>query len=159
MPPVEAWEKVFLNQESFFETVHGRYGCITCHGGVGGTSDIEAAHGGMVRDPASAEACGDCHPSHVETVPAREAAYGDLAEPIPPVLRDALREAGIERLYSHQVEAIEGIRSGKNVVVVTGTASGKTLCYNIPIIEKEPALWPSLVVCSTSWSVGYLIPV
>ena len=65
MPPVEAWEKVYLNQESFFETVHGRYGCITCHGGTGGTGDIEAAHDGLVRDPASAEACGDCHPDQV----------------------------------------------------------------------------------------------
>ena len=65
MPPVEAWEKVFLSQESFFETVHGRYGCITCHGGTGGTGDIEAAHDGLVPDPASAEACGDCHPDQV----------------------------------------------------------------------------------------------
>ena len=62
---MEAWEKVYLNQESFFETVHGRYGCVTCHGGTGGTSDIEAAHDGMVRDPASAGACGDCHPDQV----------------------------------------------------------------------------------------------
>ncbi len=74
--------------------------------------------------------------SHVETIPAREAVYGDLARPIPDVLRTALAEAGIERLYSHQVEAIEGIRGGGNVVVVTGTASGKTLCYNIPVIEN-----------------------
>jgi DEAD/DEAH box helicase domain-containing protein len=73
--------------------------------------------------------------SHIETVPAREAVYGDLGQPIPDVLRDALREAGIERLYSHQIQAIESIRAGENVVVVTGTASGKTLCYLIPIIE------------------------
>jgi thiosulfate/3-mercaptopyruvate sulfurtransferase len=50
-----------MDQESFFETVHGRYGCITCHGGSGGTVDKEAAHAGLVRDPAAAEACGDCH--------------------------------------------------------------------------------------------------
>ena len=65
MPPVEAWEKVFLNQESFSETIHGRYGCITCHGGVGGTDDKEAAHEGMIGKPDSAEACGDCHPDQV----------------------------------------------------------------------------------------------
>ena len=65
MPPVEAWEKVFLNQESYFETVHGRYGCVTCHGGTGGTSNLEDAHDGLVRDPASADACGDCHPDQV----------------------------------------------------------------------------------------------
>lgn len=69
MPPVEAWEKVYLNQESFFETVHGRYGCITCHGGVGDNMDFEAAHEGLVREPASAEACGDCHPDQVAAEP------------------------------------------------------------------------------------------
>ena len=62
---MEAWEKVYLNQESFFETVHGRYGCITCHGGVGNEMGFEAAHEGLVREPASAEACGDCHPDQV----------------------------------------------------------------------------------------------
>jgi hypothetical protein len=64
---VEAWEKVFVNQETFFATLHGRYGCITCHGGVGDTSDMEVAHQNIVRDPPSAEACGDCHPDQVAT--------------------------------------------------------------------------------------------
>ncbi len=62
---MEAWEKVFVNQETFFETVHGRYGCITCHGGMGGTADKETAHETVVREPASAEACGTCHPDQV----------------------------------------------------------------------------------------------
>jgi thiosulfate/3-mercaptopyruvate sulfurtransferase len=62
---LEAWEKVLLNQESFFETMHGQYGCITCHGGAGNTDDKEAAHEGLTRDPTSAEACGDCHPDQV----------------------------------------------------------------------------------------------
>jgi thiosulfate/3-mercaptopyruvate sulfurtransferase len=64
---LEAWEKVILNQESFFESMHGRYGCITCHGGTGDTDDKLAAHEGVVREPASAEACGDCHPDQVAT--------------------------------------------------------------------------------------------
>jgi thiosulfate/3-mercaptopyruvate sulfurtransferase len=64
---LEAWQKVYLNQESFFETVHGRYGCITCHGGTGDMDEKEAAHEGLVRAPASAEACGDCHPDQVTT--------------------------------------------------------------------------------------------
>jgi thiosulfate/3-mercaptopyruvate sulfurtransferase len=62
---LEAWEKVVLNEASFFETVHGRYGCITCHGGVAASEGKEAAHEGLVRDPASAEVCGDCHPDQV----------------------------------------------------------------------------------------------
>jgi len=73
--------------------------------------------------------------SHVESLPAREAVYGRLDDPLPEALRDALGQAGIESLYSHQVSAIERIRGGENVVIVTGTASGKTLCYNVPVIE------------------------
>jgi thiosulfate/3-mercaptopyruvate sulfurtransferase len=64
---LEAWEKVILNQEVFFETVHYRYGCITCHGGTGDTDDKAAAHQDLVREPASADACGDCHPDQVAT--------------------------------------------------------------------------------------------
>jgi hypothetical protein len=64
---LEAWQKVFLNQESFFETMHGRYGCITCHGGVGGVDDKETAHEGLVREPDSAEACEDCHADQAVT--------------------------------------------------------------------------------------------
>ena len=64
---MEAWQKVFINQESFFETMHGRYGCITCHGGTGGSDDKETAHEGIVREPDSEEACGDCHADQVAT--------------------------------------------------------------------------------------------
>lgn len=64
---MEVWEKVILNQESFFETMHERYGCITCHGGVSGTDDKEAAHEGLVRDPPSAKACAVCHPEQAAT--------------------------------------------------------------------------------------------
>ena len=72
---------------------------------------------------------------HVETIPSRGAVYGELERPLPDVLRDALGRVGVERLYSHQVDAVEAVRSGENVVVVTGTASGKTLCYNVPVLE------------------------
>ncbi len=51
-------------------------------------------------------------------------------------IRDALRNRGIELFYSHQVEAINLIRQGKNVIVMTPTASGKSLIYNIPVIES-----------------------
>ncbi|MBI4689788.1 MAG: DEAD/DEAH box helicase, partial [Nitrospirae bacterium] len=50
-------------------------------------------------------------------------------------LRDVLKGHGIELFYSHQVEAIDLIRQGENVVVMTPTASGKSLIYNIPVIE------------------------
>ncbi|HEY3320603.1 MAG TPA: DEAD/DEAH box helicase [Planctomycetota bacterium] len=71
---------------------------------------------------------------HVEALPCREAVFGEVGE-LHPDVRHALAMQGIEQLYSHQAEAIAKVRSGANVVVVTGTASGKTLCYNIPLIE------------------------
>src|SRR3989339_1376423 len=51
-------------------------------------------------------------------------------------LRDILSGQGIRLFYSHQVEAIDLIRQGENVVVMTPTASGKSLIYNIPVIES-----------------------
>jgi len=51
-------------------------------------------------------------------------------------LRAALEKDGIDRLYSHQSEALELVRGGRNVVLVTPTASGKTLCYNLPVLQR-----------------------
>jgi len=68
-------------------------------------------------------------------LPARPARYAEVSPPLPTALADALREDGIERLYTHQAQAIQAIRAGRHVVVVTGTASGKTLCYNVPVLE------------------------
>jgi len=50
-------------------------------------------------------------------------------------LSEAYRAKGIEELYSHQAATAELVRDGKNVVVVTPTASGKTLCYNLPVLN------------------------
>ncbi len=73
--------------------------------------------------------------AHVEVLPARPAQYEDLEEGLHPSIERALAAQGIERLYTHQAAAIEHVREGRNVVIVTGTASGKTLCYNIPVME------------------------
>ena len=54
-------------------------------------------------------------------------------------LRAALAARGIEQLYTHQAEAIEHALAGRNVVTITPTASGKTLCYNAPVLERDPA--------------------
>ncbi len=72
---------------------------------------------------------------HVEEIPAREAVYKEVPGGIHPSVRAALAKEGIERLYGHQADAIEQVRQGRNVVIVTSTASGKTLCYNIPVVE------------------------
>lgn len=70
---------------------------------------------------------------HVETIPPRPAVR--RAVPLPPPLEKALTDMGIEALYAHQAEAVEAVRRGENVVVATGTASGKSLCYNLPVLE------------------------
>jgi len=72
---------------------------------------------------------------YIHRIPRREAAYAELAEPLPPELVSALAQMGITNLYTHQVRAIENVRAGRNIVVVTSTASGKTLCYNLPVLE------------------------
>jgi DEAD/DEAH box helicase domain-containing protein len=68
--------------------------------------------------------------------PARLARYGELERPLPEAVQAALAEAGVERLYTHQAEAINRARRGEDVTVVTPTASGKTLCYNVPVSER-----------------------
>lgn len=70
---------------------------------------------------------------HNEKIPAREALYAPLE--LKPQVKAALSGIGIENLYTHQVEAIEKIREGKNVVLCTTTASGKSLTYIIPVFE------------------------
>jgi DEAD/DEAH box helicase domain-containing protein len=72
---------------------------------------------------------------HHEVVPPREAVHADIPAWLDPRLGTAIRSRGIERLYSHQAEAIEAIRAGEDVVVVTPTASGKTLCYALPTLQ------------------------
>ncbi len=67
--------------------------------------------------------------------PAREADYVEFPEAIAPEIRQALIKRGIRQLYSHQAEAFQHAID-KNVVVVTPTASGKTLCYNLPILNR-----------------------
>ena len=73
--------------------------------------------------------------AHVEQVPARPAEYADAPGSLQPLVQQALQNEGIGRLYGHQAAAIGHLRGGKSVVIVTGTASGKTLCYNIPTVE------------------------
>ncbi|TMW73366.1 DEAD/DEAH box helicase [Alteribacter natronophilus] len=58
-------------------------------------------------------------------------------ESIDPRLKEGLRRKGIERLYTHQARAFEAVRRGENVTAVTPTASGKTLCYNLPVLQKQ----------------------
>ncbi len=71
----------------------------------------------------------------VRVVKGRKAHYGTLEPPLPESLERRLSERGIKRLFSHQVEAINSLRRGEHTAVMTSTASGKTLCYLLPILE------------------------
>lgn len=68
--------------------------------------------------------------------PGRTAVFGQLAKPLPAILDEKLMKKGITQLYVHQTEAINRIREGQNTVIVTGTASGKSLVYTLPILES-----------------------
>src|SRR6185295_8126263 len=73
--------------------------------------------------------------------PAQAARHADFPADLHPALRDVLQARGVTRPYTHQAEAYRAARDGKNTVVVTPTASGKTLCYNLPVLDrilKEP---------------------
>ena len=74
--------------------------------------------------------------THWERIPARPPRHGELTLPLPPPIAESLAARGIARLYTHQVQAIEALRGGLDVVVVTGTASGKSLCYHLPVLER-----------------------
>jgi hypothetical protein len=65
--PAERWQLVYLSNPAFLETVHGRYGCIICHGGVGDTLLVEVAHQELQPEPSAAGLCGDCHAEEVST--------------------------------------------------------------------------------------------
>ena len=71
----------------------------------------------------------------VRRFPARAAEFADWPEWVRPELQAAYAGKGIVRPYSHQAAAAEAVHAGKNVVIVTPTASGKTLCYNLPVIN------------------------
>ncbi|MFH1573005.1 MAG: DEAD/DEAH box helicase, partial [Acidobacteriota bacterium] len=72
----------------------------------------------------------------VHHIPAREAVWAPMPDWIRPELAAAYRAKGITQLYSHQAEALTRVRRGENIVVVTPTASGKTLCYNLPVLNS-----------------------
>jgi DEAD/DEAH box helicase domain-containing protein len=84
----------------------------------------------------------DAHVTTVRHLPAVAAQYAPFPESMDPRLVAALGARGIEQLYLHQAEAIRCALDGRNVVTVTPTASGKTLCYNAPVLDailKDPS--------------------
>ena len=86
--------------------------------------------------------------THWHVDPARPARYAPWPDCVDPALPPTLQKRGVERLYTHQAQAIEAAARGEDIVVVTPTASGKTMCYNLPVLSailKDPnarALYP-----------------
>ncbi len=73
--------------------------------------------------------------AHIEHIPPRDASFAELDSPLVAELEDSLREDELLPLYSHQAEAVNHARHGRHFIVSTSSASGKSLCYNIPVLE------------------------
>src|SRR5205823_6296977 len=79
--------------------------------------------------------------AHLDTVPAADPRLAPLPPELDPRVRDALAARGLDSLYAHQALAWEAAARGENVIVTTGTASGKTLAFNLPVLDalaREP---------------------
>lgn len=72
---------------------------------------------------------------HLEVIPPREPAFEPLSRELQPRLREALEARGVIALYPHQARALEAIADGRHVIVASGTASGKSLCYHLPVMD------------------------
>ena len=71
----------------------------------------------------------------IRCLPAREGEFDEIPGTVVPALRTTLEDRGIPRLYTHQADAFRASSQGRNVVIVTPTASGKTLCFNLPVLN------------------------
>ena len=98
---------------------------MTRHQGMKGIIDKLRADTGFMANVAAWHA-----------IPATPASFADLPRDISPEISTALKARGITQLYTHQREAYDAAKRGEDVVVVTPTASGKTLCYNLPILQR-----------------------
>jgi DEAD/DEAH box helicase domain-containing protein len=103
---------------------------------------VEAVLGRTLDEPSLARGV-----LHHAVQPAREAVSAPFPAWLDPRIRTALETRGIEALYTHQAEALDAVRAGRDVCVVTPTASGKSLCYELPVLQaltEDPsarALW------------------
>ncbi|HOE64013.1 MAG TPA: DEAD/DEAH box helicase [Candidatus Sumerlaeota bacterium] len=74
--------------------------------------------------------------TYKKVIPGHPPIFADFPESLSAELASVLKKRGIEKLYYHQNKAIEALGRGENIVVVTPTASGKTLCYNLPVVQS-----------------------
>jgi DEAD/DEAH box helicase domain-containing protein len=74
--------------------------------------------------------------THWHVIPRRDAKHADMPPQLHPAIREALERKGIRRLYVHQRQAFDAASAERHFVVVTPTASGKTMCYNLPVLQS-----------------------
>lgn len=99
---------------------------------------LDRLTGGLVERPDTP----DARVTAVRRLPAREAQFAAYPEGLDARVRAVLADRGIDQVYTHQAAAIEHALARRNVVVTTPTASGKTLCYNAPVLSsivRDPA--------------------
>jgi DEAD/DEAH box helicase domain-containing protein len=73
---------------------------------------------------------------HAAYLPGSEARFGELDPPLPGPLMGAIERGGVSRLWSHQAEGIAAVRRGEDVLITTPTASGKSLVFQVPVLEE-----------------------
>jgi DEAD/DEAH box helicase domain-containing protein len=103
---------------------------------------LQQALGRLAASPKPGGAGADAIVTATRRLPAVAASYAPFPEEADARLRNALAARGIEQLYTHQAEAFAHVLAGRNVVTTTPTASGKTLCYNGPVLDailKDPS--------------------
>ena len=108
----------------------------------GTDSALDAALDRLADGPVDRSDTPDLHVTAVRRLPAVAAQLAPFPAALDPRLTQALVSRGVEQLYTHQAEAIEHALAGRHTVVITPTASGKTLCYNAPVLDailKDPS--------------------
>ncbi|HEV2984439.1 MAG TPA: DEAD/DEAH box helicase, partial [Vicinamibacterales bacterium] len=97
---------------------------------------LDAALERLAAGPVDRPDTPDLHITAVRRLPATTAQFAPFPDALDGRLKNALSSRGIEQLYTHQADAIDHALAGRNVVVITPTASGKTLCYNAPVLHS-----------------------
>jgi DEAD/DEAH box helicase domain-containing protein len=124
----ENGESAVMNRQNRQDTGADR------QGRRGGTAN-EGTVAEYIRSMLASERMRDMVVFH-KRLPSFSARYADPSPPFPPSVSSLLASSGIPRLYAHQVRAIGLVREGRHVVVATPTASGKSLIYNLPVLES-----------------------
>src|SRR5436190_1160584 len=97
---------------------------------------LDAALDRLAAGPIDRPDTPDLHITAVRQLPAVAATYAPFPEALDPRLTQTLQSRGVQQLYAHQAQAIDHVFAGRNVVITTPTASGKTLCYNAPVLHS-----------------------